>query len=409
MSMRAFCVRLHRYAGLATAGFLLVAGLTGSVLAFHGELDAWLNPDLFRAASRGNPLPVAELIERLERADRRLRVISATLPRGNGESVHVSVQPRIDPATGQAFELGFDELFADPASGEVLGARLWGACCFGRRQLIPFLYVLHYSLQVPGEAGVWIMGVVGLVWAFDSFVGAYLTFPAGRKDRGGASSPEAAERRPWLRRWSIAWRIKPNAGAFRLNLDLHRAGGLWFFGLLVVLAVSGVSFNLRDTVFEPAVSLFSPLTPSPFDEREEHSPDRPVEPRISFADILTRAGAAAAQRGLGEETAGSIFYNPGYGIYGVGFGDGRAAGLGTAYLYFDGADGRPLGAYLPGEGTAGDLFEALQFPLHSGRIAGLAGRIVICLTGLAVAMLSVTGVVIWQRKRRGRRLARARR
>lgn len=43
-----------------------------------------------------------------------------------------------------------------------------------------------------------------------------------------------------------------------------------------------------------------------------------------------------------------------------------------------------------------------QFPLHSGRIAGLFGRILISIMGFVVAALSVTGVVIWWRKRRAR-------
>jgi uncharacterized iron-regulated membrane protein len=43
-----------------------------------------------------------------------------------------------------------------------------------------------------------------------------------------------------------------------------------------------------------------------------------------------------------------------------------------------------------------------QFPLHSGRIVGLPGRILISIMGLVVAALSVTGVVIWWRKRRAR-------
>lgn len=41
-----------------------------------------------------------------------------------------------------------------------------------------------------------------------------------------------------------------------------------------------------------------------------------------------------------------------------------------------------------------------QFPVHSGRILGLPGRILISVMGLVVAMLSVTGVVIWLRKRK---------
>lgn len=44
-------------------------------------------------------------------------------------------------------------------------------------------------------------------------------------------------------------------------------------------------------------------------------------------------------------------------------------------------------------------------PLHSGRILGLPGRILISVMGLVVAMLSVTGIAIWARKRRARLVA----
>ena len=59
---------------------------------------------------------------------------------------------------------------------------------------------------------------------------------------------------------------------------------------------------------------------------------------------------------------------------------------------------------IPGTGSAGDIFLQAQFPLHSGRILGLPGRILISAMGLVVAMLSATGLVIWLRKRRARHL-----
>jgi uncharacterized iron-regulated membrane protein len=39
---RHFWVLIHRYAGLTTALFLSVVGLTGSVLAFYYEIDGLL-------------------------------------------------------------------------------------------------------------------------------------------------------------------------------------------------------------------------------------------------------------------------------------------------------------------------------------------------------------------------------
>jgi uncharacterized iron-regulated membrane protein len=54
------------------------------------------------------------------------------------------------------------------------------------------------------------------------------------------------------------------------------------------------------------------------------------------------------------------------------------------------------------EATAGDIVLAWQFPLHSGKAFGWAGRIIIFLAGIGVCIFSVTGIMIWMRKRRAR-------
>jgi uncharacterized iron-regulated membrane protein len=72
-------------------------------------------------------------------------------------------------------------------------------------------------------------------------------------------------------------------------------------------------------------------------------------------------------------------------------------------LYYDGKDGTSAGAKIPGSGSVGDIFMQAQFPLHSGRIFGLPGRVLVSMMGLLVAMLSITGVIIWQKKRWARR------
>jgi uncharacterized iron-regulated membrane protein len=43
-----------------------------------------------------------------------------------------------------------------------------------------------------------------------------------------------------------------------------------------------------------------------------------------------------------------------------------------------------------------------QFPLHSGRILGLPGRILVSVMGVVTAALAVTGVVIWWKRRAAR-------
>jgi uncharacterized iron-regulated membrane protein len=93
-------------------------------------------------------------------------------------------------------------------------------------------------------------------------------------------------------------------------------------------------------------------------------------------------------------------------VYGVGLFEGDNShgdgGLGNPWLYFDMRTGERAGADIPGRGSAGDIVMQAMFPLHSGRILGVAGRVLISLCGIAVATLCVTGVLIWARKRKGR-------
>jgi uncharacterized iron-regulated membrane protein len=300
----------------------------------------------------------------------------------------MSVNARLDPATGKAYALDYDQLGVHPATGEIQGRRLWGALSLSREQIMPFLYRLHYSLHLPAasgvELGIMLMGAVALVWTLDSLIALWISFPSRKQ-------------------WRKSFRYRLRSGARKLNFDLHRSSGVWLWALLLVLAVTGVSMNLSREVMRPLVSLFSPLSPNPFAEREMSA--LPIDPVLTREQVLELARGEAARRGIAAP-AGGIFYSPEFGIYGVGFYEGSDShtngGLGNPWLYFDGKDGKPAGAELPGTGSAGDLFMQAQFPLHSGRIAGTFGRVLVTILGLVIAMLSVTGVVIWAQKRRSR-------
>src|SRR6185437_1034042 len=80
----------------------------------------------------------------------------------------------------------------------------------------------------------------------------------------------------------------------------------------------------------------------------------------------------------------------------------RGGGFGRPVVYLDDSSGAILRLDDPGHGKTGDIILSLQFPLHSGQIAGLAGRIAVSALGCGVAMLSVAGVLIRALKRRAR-------
>lgn len=419
--MRSFFVLLHRWAGLLIAGFLFISGITGAIISWDHELDDLLNPHLMEASSQGQTRPSLDFVEEIEARHPQVRVSFIPLLIEPGESLAFSVAPRVNPDTGKLYEPGYNQVFINPVTGEELGKRFWGAPWpITSENLISFLYVLHYSLHIPemwgiDRWGIWLLGIIAIIWTLDCFVGFYLTLPSKKRQAETTRSMPAqdmdmqetvvANGKTWWQRWQPAWLVRWKGGNYKVNFDLHRAGGLWTWGLLFILAFTAFSLNLYREVFFPVMSTVSQVTPGPFDLRAPAELHKPIAAKVGFEEIIQQASAEAWQRGW-KEPVGNVFYSQEFGIYGVGFfnagEDHGTAGIGPAKIYYDGADGRLLGDERPWEGTAADIFLQIQFPLHSGRILGLPGRILISMMGLVVAMLSVTGVYVWWRKSRAR-------
>ncbi|MDM5177527.1 PepSY-associated TM helix domain-containing protein [Massilia sp. DJPM01] len=395
--MRPALVLLHRWFGLGVAIFLFISGATGALISFDHELDAALNPDLFHAHSgetAQRQIPGNELARAIEAADPRLRIGYVMTGVEPGHTSMMSVEGKIDPATGKPYELGFNQIGVDPVTGKVQAKRQWGEISLSRENLLPFLYKLHYSMHIPEvkgiELGIWFMGIIAMVWVLDCVIALYLSFPTWRS---------------WRKSFAFRWQ----AGGHKLNFDLHRSGGVWVWLLLLVLAITSVSMNLTDPVVRPLVSAVSTLSPDAFSSRTMNPPDKPIPALLSRNEVAALARVEGTKRGW-TAPVGGVFYASAFGLYGVGFfepgNDHGDVGLGNPWLYFDGKDGRLIADRVPGTGSAGDIFLQLQFPLHSGRIAGLTGRIILSFLGVMVAMLSVTGVIIWVRKRRARLVTR---
>ncbi|MFD1951384.1 PepSY-associated TM helix domain-containing protein [Sphingomonas arantia] len=380
--VRGAFVRVHRYVGLALALWLFLLGLTGSVLVFERELDAWLNPALWHATP-GAALPPQAIADRVAAADPRVE--ARWIPIGTVGALDVWVDWKPDPVTGAAAVREYDQMFVDPATGAINGRRRYGALMLDRATVLPFVHTLHSSLFMPGRVGLILLGGVALAWLVHSVTGFVLTLP-----RDGI----------WAH-WRRAWRVKRHVRAERRTYDLHRAGGLWAWGLMILMAVSGVALTLPAEVFEPVVTTVSPISPHPWEGRTAAAAKAPS---VSFDRALAAATGAARAAGIGAASSG-LFLGPEIGLYGVSFGQQDDAGAGQGWVYVDRATAAVVSVQGSLNGTAGDVVERVQLPIHAGRVGGLATRVLAVVLGLATAMLSVTGVMVWWYKRRARQVA----
>lgn len=389
--MRARLLILHRWLGLATAVFLVVAGLTGALLAFEEPLDRWLAPQLYRPLTQQGPLAAPQRLREIAEAQLAPRAQIDTLPLRieAGRTVRLPVSPRTDPQGGQPFRLDYDEIYADPRSGEIVGRRDREALALRAENLMPLTFKLHHSLALPGVFGALLLGVVALAWTLDCFIGAALTLPRAP---------------PRWRRWFAAWRIKLSAGGARATYDLHRAGGLWLWLALLLFAWSSVMFNLNAQVYRPLMALFFE-----FDDSWSAVPARgdPAQPPALDWSAAHAAGQRAMaelarQQGFVVDWEDSLRLNRVKRTYAYlvhSSADLRSDAGNTAVL-IDADSGVPLGHWLPTGGKPGNTVSNWLGALHMAQVFGWPWRVFVFALGMATALLAITGVAIWWRKRR---------
>ena len=83
IAIRRVFVWLHRWVGLLLTGFLIVVGLTGSLITFNSEIERWISPQVYAPPRPGvAPLDLGTLAARAENLDPAARVegISFTAP-----------------------------------------------------------------------------------------------------------------------------------------------------------------------------------------------------------------------------------------------------------------------------------------------------------------------------------------
>lgn len=393
--MRAVMLLLHRYVGLLLALFLAIAGITGSLLTWNEELEAAISPQLFRVIAPPGATRMDPLLLHARVQARHPDALAARLPLEftDGRSVLFALRP-----LSKGKPLPNDQVFVDPYTGQVLGQRRWGDIRQGMKNLIPFIYRLHYSLALDG-IGTVLFGIVALLWTLDCFAGAWLTLP------NRPASGDAARR--WPARWWQAWKFR-SGSAYKISFNLHRAGGLWTWAMLFVLAWSSVAFNLPQ-VHDPAMkALFAHqrgLETIPKLARPKLVPALSWEQALPTARRLMMEQAQAGGFIVVAEKA--LLYDPQRAIYRYDVRsshDIRHKG-GHTRLVMNADTGALLGLWLPTGAAAGDTLSTWMATLHMAAMWGWPLQLLVCLMGLAVTALSVTGVHVWLRKRRAGRLA----
>lgn len=351
--MRKLILRLHLLIALIGRVFILLLGLTGSVLAFEPELDRLFHPQMSYVKPSGSILSLREIGE-------------AASKQFTGEPI-VAYLPSESPNLSFEVILPRGIVCVNQYTGEVLGTRLRGQTVFGLAR------DLHVRLA-SGDVGRIVMRCSGVAMLVSLISGLYLWWPARRVGIGGG------------------WR------AARFWFDLHTSLGILSLAPLLVLALTGTVLGFND---QAAALLDKALGASPVSGKQ--SVERQLMP--SAAEVITADQAVAIARAQIPGAIASRVQMPQYGgVYRVSLdypGD-RVAGDHN-FVAIDPANGRVIFSTRSSGLSSSERILATNEAIHTGEVLGMPSRIVAWLSCVVVPVQLVSGLLLWlRRKRRAR-------
>lgn len=351
--LRKLLFNLHMIAGLAAALFVLVLGLTGSIMAFEEEIDHVTHPHLFYVDPQGRtPMPLAALTERL----------SASLP-GPVVTYGMGVTPNL--SYWLATPSG--SVFVNQYTGEILGT--------ANATWLNYVHQIHLRL-LAGDTGETIVSWAGLVMMLLTASGLYLWWP--------------------VRRVSIA----TAASGRRLWFDVHNAVGVMSFALLFVLALTGTVIGF-ERVTMPWIYGVTHSQPYPRTVQvTEVAGARVISPDEAVA-IARRAMPGAVPIGV-NATSGKAPYR-----VALRYPEDRTPG-GRTRVFVHPVTGAVLQAESSRTTAAGTRVLTLNRALHTGDVFGIPTKILMSLASLAAVAQVVSGALMWWKRPRRARERRAR-
>lgn len=358
-------LQLHRWVGLLLGPAFVLLGLTGSLLVFYTEIDQAIEPALAVPGPQPQVRSWQAVLDILEQAhpqrDRGWRV--ELPPDGHGLVTARYLKP--DETAGAFFSPLL--VTVNPASGRVLTSRFWGQFA------ATWVFDLHYTL-LAGDAGLWLVGCLGLLMAVLLLAGLLLWWPR----RG---------------QWSAALRLRLGGRSQRRHYDLHKLMGLGGGALLLVLALTGAALALPSWVEPLARQMGTPLAMPTVVQ-----PRVPGQSLLTLDQVLTRVQdhfPAGKPRWVDTPAATSAVFRVRLALPGD-----PSRRFPRSYVWVHGHSGQVLAVRDARLASAGDTLLHWLHPLHNGEAFGLAGRVLVFLSGLLPLGLALTGWLRWLDRRR---------
>lgn len=346
--MRKLLLNLHLYATLVAGIFVVILGLTGSIIAFEAQLDRLFHPSLFNIAPQASALlPLATLAAAVQR-------------RFPGSKVEGFVLAQ-HPDTAHVAYISRTAVFVNGYTGAILGTRRGPT-------LINRIHQIHTHL-LAGKVGEAIMDASGVVMLFLVVSGVILWWK--------------------YKKVSIKWDVS----LFRAMFDLHNATGILsaLFLLLLALTSIGIAFENPIARWTYKATGTKPIPRSLPSVPREGAP--PIDPDEVIRIAKTaEPGARPLSIDYPEDAKDS--YN-----VRMRFLEDRTPG-GRSWVSIDQYSGKVLVAQNSRTAPLAVRASLMNRQIHTGDVFGTPSRIVMSASSLLVVLQAFSGVLIWWKRRK---------
>ncbi len=356
--MRRLVFNLHLYVALVTGAFILILGITGSIMAFETELGELFHANRVFVAPGGQRLSLGELSA----------LVLKDYPGERVRGFHLATRPN----RSDGIVLGKKTVYVNPYTGKVLGVQIGPDPV---AEVLASIHQFHLRLLVrnKGDTGKEIIRWSAVAMVFLLLTGLFLWWP---------------RKRFTVRRWQMReWMTRG------FWYDIHNMVGIFSTVFLLMLALTGVAIGFE----RQTISLFNRITRTepvyPAEVRATPPPDaRPITP-----DQAAEVARAALPGALPFDL---IVPGPA-GAYDIRsrYPEDLTPG-GRSRILVDQYTGKVLFAQGSRTAPASVRLLTLNRGLHTGDIFGMPSKIAMALASLAAALQVVSGLVMW-----GKRLA----
>jgi uncharacterized iron-regulated membrane protein len=353
----------HSALGLAFAWLIYVVCLTGTLAVFANEFKRWEQPDAPTVRGSVSPETVATVLAAgyaQALADNSAHDLTILAPALTGSRLVVRYHDH---------QAGIEEAWLADVEGRLVMR--------AKAPWTEFLTHLHINLHLPRAWGTFIVGLTGVA-LLSSLVSGLLSHPRIFKDA-------------FALRWGGSRRLQ--------EADLHNRLGVWGLPFHIVVSLTGAMLGLATLVVGVlALAAYEGDSEKAFATLlgpragPDHTPAAIPDVATMMRQVLRDHPDATFVHGR--------FEHVGKGGQIVHLGMRTPGHVAFANTYFFDGTGKLLGDGGFEAGGIGQRILGLISPLHVGWFGGLTIKVIYGLLGLALTVVTHSGVTIWLARRR---------